>query len=336
MYNYFICPFFLRSIADNYVDVIHGPLARFTDDDQPYYMCFDSDGKILEEYGQIAIEEKDDHLDYWLKRVCDCDCYQPYKTPQPCQSIQELGVQVVARAPHDRFILTHQFDNYRRPFSEKLDDFNIQLHGEAALRNPQIGLSNHFSHTFFTDKLIQASENLLDVVYGFSDEDIHTDKIILGLRCAGFTIGDQGRGGQSGSGKQTGERDFVVRNSSNRIKTIAEALRIKSCNQTIEIHLTKLISKYDNLGLGRKYFLIYSETEDFNDMWKSYSDYISDINSKREFKTKCLHSFEDTSASNTPHTHNIRTGLSKHSHQGNDYEIFHLFINIHGAIQQKN
>lgn len=123
-------------------------------------------------------------------------------------------------------------------------------------------------------------------IYWAASENERNTYIREMLRSKGYTIADQTLRGKSSSGKQAGELDLEIMDSSNRPWAIYEALNLKSFSPSQkEIwnnHLSKLLDNYNPMGLPFSFLVSYvnCKKDDFKGFWLAYSEYVakSDIN----------------------------------------------------------
>lgn len=166
-----------------------------------------------------------------------------------------------------------------------------------------------FDYKKLTSDLINISYLLTESrqsIYA-EDEDNTNDRFCTALRIKDYYISDQSRGGESSSGKKSGERDIVVRDKKRGTpESIIEAFVLTSLDtSTIDKHYKKLIDKYDTLGNKRNFILVYSKTKNYQELWTKYKDYFNDL---EEFSEK----------------DNIKIGFNMYKQM----EVYHIFINF--------
>lgn len=167
----------------------------------------------------------------------------------------------------------------------------------------------------------QITESMIDTLAEMSllidtnkIEDLHTMQFIGGLRTKGYkNISEQAFAGSSGTGKSAGQLDALIRTNMGKPISIIEAMKLGSFGSE-----NKLISSQ-----------VYFEEESFVDKWKTYQEYINDLNNKDNFqndKAKLL-SFKEI----TIHMHeyvDIKVGLSIHERHDREVEVIHFFCNF--------
>jgi small GTP-binding protein len=154
-------------------------------------------------------------------------------------------------------------------------------------------------------------------------EDQTNDRYRNALLNRNYHVADQSRGGESESGKSSGERDIVVRNRHTGIaESIIESLQYKQMNTTnIKKHVAKLVKKYDTLGNKENFVLNFVKSKDFLKLWENYKNLIPglvDENNDDEGDTKS----------------NIKIGISMHGGSsvvsGNQKKkVTHFFVNFY-------
>ena len=80
----------------------------------------------------------------------------------------------------------------------------------------------------------------------------------------------------------------------------------------INKHYEKLVNRYDTAGNKVNFILVYSKSENFDDLWGRYVDY-------NEF-----YNFVDTRNEHSQ-KNNVRIGVSEYG----KIKIYHLFINFY-------
>jgi len=142
------------------------------------------------------------------------------------------------------------------------------------------------------------------------------------LHNKGFNVADQSLRGSSLKGKQAGEVDILIKNHNNSDLSIVEALNLDSLKRKyIEDHLTKIF-KYNASGLPENYILVYSDSENFIDLWSKYQHFIKEFN----FENYELVEFTDISNEISPIE--IRVAKATHLRQAKHETIFHIFVNM--------
>lgn len=173
-----------------------------------------------------------------------------------------------------------------------------------------------FDYKKLTDDLIDIAliETENRRIINNESEDETNDRFKNALLYKGYHVSDQSRGGESGSGKRSGERDIVVRNRKSGItESVIEAFQLTSLDTTvINSHYEKLIKKYDTVGNNRNYVLVYSKAKDYKGLWAKYQKHFNLIEVDNKY------SFKD----------NVSTGISQ---IGTD-EVFHIFINFYPTV----
>lgn len=118
-------------------------------------------------------------------------------------------------------------------------------------------------------------------IYWKASEDDRNTFVRDILRTKGYYIADQTRSGKSSTGKQPGELDIEIRESSDTPWTVYEALNITGFAQTSKNnwneHLIRLLDNYNPLGYPFLFLVSYLEcTKDrFKEIWLDYFAHLS-------------------------------------------------------------
>lgn len=110
-----------------------------------------------------------------------------------------------------------------------------------------------------------------------ASEDDCNDQIRDMMTCCGYLIKDQTRRGVSTRGYSAGEVDLEVC-CGNEPYAIIEGLILDSVNRdSITTHVTKALTKYDNIGLRDFFILVYYRGGNFADFAVRYNNFISGL-----------------------------------------------------------
>lgn len=94
------------------------------------------------------------------------------------------------------------------------------------------------------------------------------------LSFCGWTVPDQTRAGLSPSGKDAGERDWVVKDRHGEL-AIFEALNLDSvASDYINIHLNKVALDYDPERKQESFIVVYYDGNRFGEFWERYVDHV--------------------------------------------------------------
>jgi internalin A len=152
------------------------------------------------------------------------------------------------------------------------------------------------------------------------DEDSRNGFIALLLSIQGIDVKDQGRWGSSASGKSAGEVDIKIETPDRETEAIIEAFILKSLDRrVIDSHLTKIFG-YDVNGLAHNFIIVYSEAEDFLELWKKYLDYIPGIDFQHKLQGKPVEQATGFAE--------IKLAMGKHLRQGTETSLYHVFVNM--------
>ena len=114
-------------------------------------------------------------------------------------------------------------------------------------------------------------------IFRQATEDECNDQIRDMMTCCGYQIKDQTRRGVSTRGYSAGEVDLSVECGSEPY-AIIEGLILDSVNQqSITTHITKALTKYDNIGLRDFFILTYYRGSNFSDFSVRHMNFISGL-----------------------------------------------------------
>lgn len=114
-------------------------------------------------------------------------------------------------------------------------------------------------------------------IFKRATEDECNDQVRDMMTCCGYSMKDQTRRGVSARGYSAGEIDLLVE-CGNEPYAIIEGLILDSVNQdSITTHLTKALTKYDNVGLRDFFILVYYRGRNFSDFSIRYHNFISEL-----------------------------------------------------------
>ncbi len=152
------------------------------------------------------------------------------------------------------------------------------------------------------------------------DEDSRTGFIALLLSIQGIDVKDQTRWGRSASGKSAGEVDIKIESPDRETEAIIEAFNLKGLDRTVIVsHLTKIFG-YDASGLAHNFIIVYSEAEDFWELWKKYLNHIPGIAFEHKLLGKPVE--QETGFAE------IKLACAKHLRQGRETTLYHVFVNM--------
>lgn len=178
--------------------------------------------------------------------------------------------------------------------------------------------------------LIEITSRMLERKFIKKIENLINDDLVDLLRTKGHHISDQTRTGTSASKHNSGEVDIMIRRSNGIPVTIIECLRIESCgskNAVVSEHLSKLLSKYDTHDLKRKFLIVFSEADRFDNLWINYIEYIKNINYNPHYEEN--YPLSGFSIRNDLHSYsNMKIGISRHENNGETVEVVHLILNM--------
>lgn len=177
------------------------------------------------------------------------------------------------------------------------------------------------STTEYTDKLVSACMKLQgNRLYRGSSSEDDRNTFITNLLETDYRVKDQTRWSKSAAGKSAGEIDIFVFDSKGFPYSIIEALNLDSIKSGYIINHLDKIFKYDTTGLENNFILVYSNSKNFDSLWKRYVKFISKHTYQYEFKSfqeNKTYSFTD-----------IKIGEATHIRKGKSIKLYHLMIDL--------
>jgi hypothetical protein len=146
----------------------------------------------------------------------------------------------------------------------ELQDFLLHIHVNAV---------KEMLKRFSTVASLRSEDKMNDLVVSYVDMQVAMFE---------WSVHDQTRGGNSGSGGTTGgggvgERDWVVRRQTSEF-CVCEALRLASVESTeINKHLEKLVKRYNPQGAPSSFVVIYYEGSGFSAFATRYREFIGKV-----------------------------------------------------------
>lgn len=141
-------------------------------------------------------------------------------------------------------------------------------------------------HDFLTELLYEVALELLErigLTENFSGENQYNDLMVsllkMRVRFLNWHVPDQARGGHSETGKDAGERDWMIVDGGGPC-VIFEAFRLDSVDKkTIEEHVRKAESRhaYNPIGIPRINIVVYYEGRSWLEFWKKYSVHVRSL-----------------------------------------------------------
>lgn len=153
-----------------------------------------------------------------------------------------------------------------------------------------------------------------------TSEDSRNTFMALLLASKGLFVKDQSRWGVSASSKSQGEVDIKIESLDPNYKTIIEAFILRNLDRTvIKSHVQKLFG-YDPSGFKQNFILVYSEADDFSDLWEKYLSYITKI----DFPYRRVKGPEIIATSYAE----IKAACVHFDREGEETLVYHIFINL--------
>jgi hypothetical protein len=221
----------------------------------------------------------------------------------------------------DEYDGSRKINCYEENLSMKMQIFTW----ESFLRRVDKEHGSHYNYILDKEELFQdifkaCAKLQSNTTFCNVSEDKRNDFIRDILDTAGYDVRDQTRQGYSGSGKDSGEVDILVRHNKLSISVI-EALNLDCLNTAyLKEHIDK-IYKYDTVGNNFNFLVSYVKVKKFGEFWKNYCKHI--IECDYPFK---LISIEE---SNKIYDYSdIKYLITKHERNGNETFLYHICLKI--------
>lgn len=212
---------------------------------RPFYV--DVHGKKTAEFEEIEKEAAAGHVTATAPSITDS---QKDYTPD---KLRRAYLEICDSLPED---VAQIFGNSRTPIHEFIWE---QLHATAK--------------EFLNQETVWKTLKLED-----SHNDFFVSLFRMRVAFLKWQVPDQTRGGVSESGKEAGERDWMLRDSGKRGEiAIFEGLRLPGIDtRRINTHIDKLIQSYNPAGLTSLFFVVYYEgLRPFDDFWTAYVTHVT-------------------------------------------------------------
>ena len=135
---------------------------------------------------------------------------------------------------------------------------------------------------------------------------------------------DQKRGGQSVSGKDTGEIDGYITDARNKRLSIFEAFRIFSLETTvISDHLNK-IAGYDNESLSPVFIAAYCDVSNFDELVRGYAKFIAN----QSYSGFTVESGTGSEVEPQFSTDHLWLGMERRRRGNREIIFYHLLLNM--------
>lgn len=188
---------------------------------------------------------------------------------------------------------------YRQDGKEEIFDYNYILesyqHGNAEVYSSRfkknlkiLEILNQSDRSVSENKrdlveaIITACKTMQgNKIYWKASEDERNTQIRDLLRAKGYIIADQTFSGKSASGKNAGELDIQILESTDKAWTVYEALNISGFSQSEKDkwneHLNRLLDNYNPIGYPFLFLISYLECpkDKVREMWLNYSNHLS-------------------------------------------------------------
>ncbi len=195
------------------------------------------------------------NLDYIEKIPCPCDYCQTRKKPHMHEYRVLLNYIEKGKEYIDCLVST--------------DSINIKkiLRGIKS-NNSNINLLNYM---IVAASQLQGNYKIID-----KNEDSRNSFIANVLTNKGIIAKDQSRWGKSETGKQQGELDIKIEDNEGSALSVFEGFNLRNLNKSIITrHIQKIIG-YDSNGLKDNFIFIYSESNNFIELFNGYLEFLKE------------------------------------------------------------
>lgn len=148
-----------------------------------------------------------------------------------------------------------------------------------------------------------------------------------------WSVPDESHGGLSSSGKEPGERDWIIESVGTEL-AFFEALIIDTRGKSyVKTHLEKLLGKYSaTIKFG--YLVVYynKENDKFSQEWENYKKWIDSFQFSKQFSL-IENTKELPEAVENYGSQNMKIALTKYGDISNPIFIYHIYINMNYDIQ---
>jgi hypothetical protein len=193
------------------------------------------------------------------------------------------------------------------------------------LQNIQATRYNKIQQELFNDILWCASEIQSKHKVLNNNEDQYNSNFQSLLKAKDYKTEPQTQRGESATQTSYGELDIAIFAENGMPLSIFEAYVISSIDKEyITRHLIKLSEHYDPNGLKNNYAVIYAKSNNFNELWSRYMDFVPTI----DFGHKIVKGLFDDITAQFPVLAGIKVGLTMHDNNKSMVNIYHIFMNM--------
>jgi hypothetical protein len=299
------------------------------DDDWDKHLAFAETGRVTPEFGNRTYLLEKYHTQFTLQllkteplsRIRNLLEYQfkGFKLGEPADFLNHVQFRIIPRI---------------RNFGGS--DYMIYKQLVLEWIKEKWGAVNSGDELFLIQSLISALAAFLEDIFENrkrNDENKYNMVIKQALNhrlsAKNWHVSDQSMGGLTDSASKKSRagvsfRDLVVNNVDNRPIMAIECFRLKSIATTeITSHVTKIF-RNEPVGVSPLAILIYCETKQFAESWKSYLDFIENLEFGR------YHLFElKKDVSDFGQLANISVAKALHNRELQTITVYHIMINLY-------
>ncbi len=159
------------------------------------------------------------------------------------------------------------------------------------------------------------------------EENSRTGFVAKLLEMRNFLVYEQMPMGWSQHGKRLGLPDLVIAEPNGKTAAVVEAFNLSCLDRTvISGHLEKIFG-YDIHGLRENFILVYVGAPDFADLWRKYTDYLTDVLKGVDFPYPLTGDVEPVETGKA----DIKCACTVHRRSDEETRLYHLFINMANA-----
>lgn len=148
-----------------------------------------------------------------------------------------------------------------------------------------------------------------------------------------WSVPNEPPGGVSSSGKEPGERDWIIKSVGTALAFFEALIIDKRGKSYVKTHLRKLLGKYSaTIKFG--YLVVYynKENDEFSQEWENYKKWIDSFQFSKPFSL-IENTKELPEAVENYGTQNMKIALTKYGDTSNPIFIYHIYINMNYDIQ---
>ncbi len=216
-----------------------------------------------------------------------------------------------------------RFSEIRNPTkndTKQLESFKKTLDNIRNTKNNQLEKGNFEYFKNLTQNIIDILVKMSKRDDGKKSENIHNDYLSDFLQERKYNTDNQAR---------TGNKliDIEIQKENGATISIIEGLKLSGLDRNyIYDHIFKLLNEYDKTGNFVNYIVVYSECDDYSNLWKKYLNFLNEMN---DFKTGLNYKIQMVKdRNNETGKADIFFAETIHNRNNEEISIYHLFVNM--------